>query len=525
MTTTTIGHSQLKASYTVLRGSERQLIQHSRHIGAVPSNEIIKVSVYLRNPASDELKNTIQQQIADGEQGNCVSHLNRSDYIQRHGADPSDMAKVTAFANEYQLTIIDKHIASRRVILSGTATQLCDAFGTRLSRYERNGKVFRGRESTLQIPEELNGIIESVLGLDNRTQAHNHYRFTENASEDVAYSPQQVAQFYNFPHDVTGQDQCIALIELGGGYQITDLGTTAARVKFVSVDGSTNAPNGDSNGSDSEVELDIEIACAIAPGATIAVYIASSADDRSFVDALNAAIHDTINKPSVISISWGGPEDSWSDQARNTMDQALQAATVLGITVCVASGDSGSSDGEDDGQKHVDFPASDPYVLACGGTRVEATNGKITSEVAWDGATGSTGGGFSTKFDAPVWQVALLPPAQAGAHLGRGVPDIAGNADPSTGYIVRINGQNTSVGGTSAVAPLWAGLIALINQHKGHNMGFLNPLLYKDATNLWLRGALQDIQQGNNGLCQTSKGWDPCTGLGTPNGTILSTLL
>jgi len=154
--------------------------------------------------------------------------------------------------------------------------------------------------------------------------------------------------------------------------------------------------------------LDIEVVGAIAPQATIAVYFAPNTD-AGFLDAVTTAIHDTANKPSVISISWGGPESSWTQQALTAFDSAFEAAAAVGITVCVASGDNGSSDGVADGADHVDFPASSPHALACGGTSLQVSGNAITVESVWnDGAQGgSGGGGVSASFALPPWQAGL----------------------------------------------------------------------------------------------------------------------
>jgi kumamolisin len=262
---------------------------------------------------------------------------------------------------------------------------------------------------------------------------------------------------------------------------------------------------------------------AIAPQANIVVYFAPNTD-AGFLDAITTAIHDTTHKPSVISISWGGPESSWTAQAMTAMDDAFQAAATMGITVCVASGDNGSSDGVTDGGDHVDFPASSPFALACGGTSLTASGASITSEVVWnDGAnSGASGGGVSNFFALPTWQAglnAVSNQGQSAALSKRGVPDVAGNADPQTGYDVRIDGTNTVIGGTSAVAPLWAALIARINQLSGKPGGYLNPSLYQN------RQALRDITSGNNGDYDAAAGWDACTGLGSPNGAALAGIL
>jgi kumamolisin len=265
--------------------------------------------------------------------------------------------------------------------------------------------------------------------------------------------------------------------------------------------------------------LDIEVVGAIAPQAHVAVYFSPNTD-AGFLDAITTAIHDTTNKPSVISISWGGPESSWTSQAMTAMDSAFQAAAAMGITICVAAGDGGSSDGVAGGGDHVDFPASSPFALACGGTRITAQGSTITQEVVWnDGANGgATGGGISTQFTAPAWQQnleAVNVSGQDTALAMRGVPDVAGNADPESGYKVRIDGTDTVIGGTSAVAPLWAALIARINQTSGKAAGYVSPLLYASPT------AFRDILAGNNGDFTAAVGWDACTGLGSPDGTKL----
>ncbi|HEY0341306.1 MAG TPA: S53 family peptidase, partial [Steroidobacteraceae bacterium] len=323
--------------------------------------------------------------------------------------------------------------------------------------------------------------------------------------------------------EATGQGECVGIIELGGGFTQSDLQTYFAKLEVpdptvvaVPVDGGKNAPTGDANGPDGEVMLDIEVIGALAPAAKIAVYFAPNTD-AGFLDAITTAIHDTTHKPSVISISWGSAESTWTEQSMTAMDDAFQAAATLGVTVCVASGDNGSSDGATDDEDHVDFPASSPYALACGGTSLKASKSAITSEVVWNDGTqgGAGGGGVSSFFPAPSWQAGLQATATDGTTTrltNRGVPDIAGDADPDTGYDVRIDGTDTVIGGTSAVAPLWSGLLARINQLAGQPVGLVHPLLYQNPQ------ALRDITQGNNGDFAASKGWDACTGLGSPNG-------
>jgi kumamolisin len=336
-----------------------------------------------------------------------------------------------------------------------------------------------------------------------------------------------VAQAYQFPATASGAGQTIGIIELGGGYRQTDLtayfntlGIAAPAMTAVSVDGGKNAPSKPSS-ADTEVMLDIEVAGSVAPGANIAVYFSPNTD-KGFIDAITTAIHDTTNKPGVISISWGGPESSWTQQSMAALDAACQSASALGITITVAAGDNGSSDGATG--NNVDFPASSPHVLSCGGTTLDANGATIVSEVVWNelaNGEGATGGGVSNVFALPSWQANFNVPAASTSSGGRGVPDVAGDADPTTGYTVRVDGQNTVVGGTSAVAPLWAGLVAVANQQLGTQVGFIQPAIYAAKA----ASAFTDITQGNNGAFSAGPGWDACTGLGSPIAGTLIPLL
>ncbi|MGA7934233.1 MAG: S53 family peptidase, partial [Kovacikia sp.] len=398
-------------------------------------------------------------------------------------------------------------------------------------RYEYEGGTYRGRIGSLYIPTELVPIVEGVFGLDDRPQAQPAVQLVEptndTASESIktSYTPLQVANLYNFPTLVDGAGQSIGIIELGGGYLDSDLsayfpqfGIPTPQVSIVSVDGGRNDP-GSNLRDDGEVTLDIEIAGAVAPGAHIIVYFAPN-NSRGFIDAVTTAIHDISHKPSVISISWGGPEFiNWTQEQMQLMDQKFQDAAALGITVCCITHDKSSSDGVSDGKAHVDFPGSSPHALACGGTRLESSGGTITSEVAWNSGNGvATGGGVSDVFDLPNWQVGAGVPLSInpGERIGRGVPDVAGNADPNTGYKIRLRGQTYILGGTSAVAPLLTGLIALINQQLEEPVGYLNPLLYQQMP--VEADVVNDTTSGNNGGYQARQGWDACTGLGSPNG-------
>jgi kumamolisin len=349
-----------------------------------------------------------------------------------------------------------------------------------------------------------------------------------------------VAQLYNFPTGLDGAGQCIGILEFGGGFSTDDLNTyfqqlslSTPSVTAVSVDGVTNQPAPGQDSPDTEVMLDIEMSGALAPGAKIAVYF-SNFTEQGWVDAITTAVHDDVNKPSVLSVSWGYPEGQliWSAAAIQAVNEAFQAAAAMGVTVCCATGDDGSRDQVDDGLAHCDFPCTSAYVLACGGTTLQSSGTSITSETVWnDGPNGgATGGGISDSIDLPTWQAnAHVPPSvNPGGRIGRGVPDVAANADPETGYQILADGEQGVVGGTSAAAPLWAGLIALVNQKLGTPVGFLNPLLYSQLAGA---DALNDITTGNNDITgeiggySAGPGWDPCTGFGSPNGNAIGNAL
>ncbi|HWF07965.1 MAG TPA: S53 family peptidase [Bryobacteraceae bacterium] len=505
-----------------IAGSDKAPLANAQLKGPAPADETVSATIVLRR-RSDHPAIALDS-------GSYQPHV-REDYGITHGADPNDLEAIEAFAHEHHLTVSDRDAARRSIVVTGTAEAMQQAFGTQLQQHNVNGATYRTRTGTLSVPTAVHPAILAVLGLDNRPIAKPHFRRGKKAVPAAApagtFTPPQLSKIYNFPTAVTGAGQTIAIIELGGGYRTADLKSYFSSLKIkepkisaVSVDGGVNKPGGDADG---EVMLDIEVAGAIAPGAAIAVYFAPNTD-QGFHDAISKAAHDTARKPSVISISWGGPEDSWSQQARDAMNAALQDAAAMGVTVTVAAGDDGSTDGVTDGKQHVDFPASSPFSLACGGTKLTDSGTKIPSEQVWNELTkneGSTGGGVSTFFPLPDYQKnAGVPKNVDTSFVGRGVPDICGDADPETGYLIRVDGQTEVIGGTSAVAPLWAALAALLNQQLGKPIGFVNPKLYALPA-----ASFFDVVTGNNGAYKAGPKWDACTGLGSPNGTAIASAL
>jgi len=517
-----------------LKGSARAALPGGRDVGPADPNQQIEVTVFLRRgskparfPSLTEMGARLPHQ---------RKYLTREEFARVHGASAADLKKIRSFAAQHDLKVVSEDRASRIVKLSGTVQAFNVAFGVALRRYEHSSGAYRCRTGSLTIPAALESIVEGVFGLDNRPQAKAHFRLRKKKpavhaqAAAVSYSPLQVAQAYAFPSGATGAGQCIGIIELGGGYSAADLdsffgnlGISTPKVTAVSVDGAANSPTGDPSGPDGEVELDIEVAGAVAPAAQIAVYFAPNTD-QGFIDAVTTAAHDATRKPSIISISWGGPEDSWTEQSRNALNSACQDASTMGTTILAASGDDGASDGSTNGAPTVDFPAASPFVVGCGGTKLTISGTAVGSEQAWNELSaneGATGGGVSEIFALPNYQQTAKVPKAPNGFVGRGVPDVSGDADPETGYNVVVDGQQTVIGGTSAVAPLWAGLLARINQSLGTNVGFVNPLLYSAK----VEPTFHDITSGNNGDYSAGPGWDACTGLGSPNGAALMTAL
>jgi kumamolisin len=504
-----------------VEGSERAAFAGAREVGPADPNERIRVSVYVRpGRPLDPVEGA----------GATGRHLSREEFAQTFGADPDELAEVQRFAVDHRLTVDDVDRARRVVVLSGPVGAMQEAFGVTLARYEYENGSYRGREGAISVPASLGDIVVGVLGLDSRPAAQPHVRIAPDAVEPRAdggpYSPVEVAIAYDFPDDGDGTGQCVAIIELGGGYQDNDLqtffrnnGISEPTIVSVGVESATNSPGA---AADVEVALDIEVVGAVAPGARIAVYFAPNTD-QGFLDAITTAAHDAVNAPSVMSISWGSAESNWSGQSMTAFDQAFHAAALMGVTVCCASGDSGSGDGVAGGLAHADFPASSPNVLGCGGTTLSSSAGAITNEVVWMNAIGATGGGISDVFDVPSYQSAAGVPPSANPgnppRVGRGVPDVAGDADPETGYNIVVGGNTRTIGGTSAVAPLWSGLVARINSAKKAPSGFINAALYASPT------AARDISTGTNGDYTAGQGWDPCTGLGSPEGKLVEQAL
>jgi kumamolisin len=528
----------------------RRALPHALEVGAVDPEEEIDITVYIRrNPKAGALPPVDYVTPALPRQRNYEATS------AAFSAEPQDLATMEAFAKARGLEVLVASVVKRSIVLRGTAAALMDTFKVNLRLYEYPLGRFRGRVGAVCVPSELDGIVEAVFGFDNRRAGRSYLRRPVDLDRvgltqagRNGYFPPQVAQLYNYPPGTDGAGQCIGIFAFNdvhhGGYCLEALRAYFTRLQIpmpsitdVVVSGAGNDPGddgplGDQSGDSSgEIMLDIQVAASIAPGARIAVYF-TEFTERGWVDAIHAAVTDTNNSPTVLSISYGNPEDvsgtAWTRAAIVKVNEAFRIAAAKGITICCASGDQGSADIDFSTRRvHVDFPASSPFVLACGGTRLESFSGVVTRETVWNnglderGGLSAGGGGISKVFPLPAYQnsVGVPPSFDSLHHLGRGVPDVSGLADPETPVvIIRLNGMSFArVGGTSVTAPLWAALIARINQALGTRVGFLNPVLYSRFP----AGVLRDIVQGTNGSYAALPGWDACTGLGSPDGGLL----
>ena len=523
-------------------GSERLYSCDAATVGKPQPDEQVELAVYVRRPAM-ELELRTPERLEEQGQGRR-RHLTHEEFAHGLGAAEADMDVVAAFAREHGLQVAATDGAKGVVKIAGTARSIMDAFGVEFVTVERGGRKFRSYKGSVRVTVALRDVITEVAGLDNHPIAREPVaprlgtRDEPQPGEIASYSAPEVAAIYGFPADADGNGQCLGIIELGAGYFESDLDAYFAELGVAKPEIVAIGPNdpgtwvSPSHGY-GEVLMDIEVAASIVPKAKIVVYFARENSQKGFMEVLQDAIHDPLHRPQVISVSWGESETEWTGSAAQQMRRIIAEGALLGVTVCVASGDNGALDGLPAGKLSVDFPAAVPEALACGGTQLVAKEGRIEREITWNDRAWklASGGGVSIHFPLPDYQkkagVPRLPAEGAfgkrkAGFAGRGVPDVSGNADPLTGYRLYILGKWCVDGGTSAVAPLWAALIIKLSQALGHRIGSMHGLLYGPGG----VPVCRDVTEGNNGFYSAKPGWDCCTGLGSPNGTgLLQALL
>jgi len=544
-------HNSLPENYSNLKGSHRSPRNGAKLVGPADPNEPVAVTIRVRrNPAAPPVPDMeYWTKVAPGTR----HFISRDDFAHTYGSSQEDMDKVTAFAKANKLTIKEVSGGRRTVEVKGTVDQMSKAFAVKLGMYKTADQTYRGRENEVNLPNNLAGIVEGVFGLDNRQMARRHTPETLVApapqggpAQASGINPVQIAALHNFPPMPNAFTQTIAVLEFSDstigtcGYSSTDIssyfttnlgigpGYVTPALTTVLVDGATTSTGG--TNADAEVALDIETAGAVAQGAKIVAYFAPFTE-KGWVDAITTIVHDTTNAPSVLSISWAWTELeslgglAWTQAAIDAVSTTFQEAAFMGMTVFAASGDNGSNCQISDGKAHVYYPASDPWITSCGGTSISNISGSTFTETTWND-NGVTGGGISDVFPLPIWQTEAKVPVSVNAdkRQGRGIPDIAGYAN---GYFIVLQGATSSGWwGTSEAAPLYAGLMAVINAHLGQNAGYLNPTLYALAEAPG-QTVFRDINDGGSNAVapapgyKSGPGWDACTGWGAVNGNAL----
>ena len=527
----------------IVKDSQRASPQGARKVGDVDRAEMMEVTVTLRGPklpTADELG---------------ARTFSTKSFSARFGASPRDVDKVSQVLRELGLKIVGVSPYTRSMRVSGSIAAMEAVFHPDLAMYKtKDQPSFRDREGTYKVPASLHGIITAVLGFGERRVAQRKPARVKKkvAHPNSPFTPADIESHYHFPPgDAAGQT--IAIAEFGGGYFTSDLtdycrkfNRPVPKVKTVSIDKvpirnraqiarlPVNAKSELDNTG--EVMMDVQIVAGLCPAAKLSVYFAKDSQ-KGWVDLLDQVIRE---KPAALSISWGAAEDSsgWSKAARNALNDRLNVAAALGITVACAAGDDGSGDMQNTKGAHVDFPSSSPFVLAVGGTMITRKDKKFTEQV-WrvgkgrrvNGRGGATGGGVSMLYERPKWQDVSIKSVNKKSIDGRVVPDITALAGPPM-YDLVFDGDDDFGGGTSASAPVLAALIARIYAllPKKKRRRFLTPLLYRKSPQGTPMGHLvcRDITIGHNTSIpfpgrgyKATKGFDAVSGWGTPIGKSL----
>jgi len=517
-----------------LAGSCRTEPIGATYVGEVDPDERIVITVYLKRRTPDRY-----QPGSAGDLARLSKPVTRRALAAERKLTHARAAnRIKRLAARFHVTLCGFDLSQRIVVLEATARQMTEILGATLRIYDDGSARFRARVGILMVPKEIAPWTRAILGFDQRPIARPVPRLRPlveagaGAGAGAGLWPTEVAALYRIPLDHDVSNICAGIIALGGGYLATDLAKALAamgREPPTIIDQSVQTPttagspapvNGNHFGggsvADEEIALDLQILASLLPKARIVVYFAGNTI-QSLVGAINQAIFDDVNRPQVLSVSWGSAEMFWSPSARDAMQAVLADAKRLKVTVLFAAGDQLATGGLQDGKTHVWFPSSSPYALGCGGTQPANGSAGAGEEVVWNDGSSGTGGGVSDFYPVPAYQSALtLPPSVNDGKTRRGVPDVAAAAAATPGYRIVLNGAEMVKDGTSAATPLWAGLIAIANAVRGEPLGFVNSALYSNPA------AFRQIDRGDNRVggkgYQAGPGWNACTGLGVPKG-------
>jgi kumamolisin len=505
--------SQVRPRSVELRGSTRDAPEGAAVVGEIDRDVPLSVTVHFRRrtpppppPGSaDDLARLMRPMTR-----HALERLRAHTHARA-------AARIAAFARAHGITVRDIDLGGRRMVLEAPAGLLLEMFGAEARIYNDGERTFQARTGVLRIPCEIAPWTRAVVGFDQRP-------LLRGAAGDAANGlwPTEVAALYGISLDRDVTRMCAGVIAMGGGYLATDLaaaltgmGRRPPNVIEQAVGGVTNQFGGGSS-ADEEIALDLQVLAGLLPGARIVVYFTGNTAE-ALANAIDQAVRDDVNRPQVLSISWGSPEFFWTAPRLEVVSATLSDAARLGVSVVTAAGDQLATSGMADGKAHVWFPASSPYVLGCGGTAVTLTRSGIASETVWKEGGIGTGGGISDNYPVPDFQLGMsLPPSFNDGHMGRGVPDVAALAAGSPGYRIVVGGIEMAKDGTSAATPLWAALLTIANSERATPLGLVAPQLYR-APALMRSITIGDNRQGKIGYA-AGAGWNACTGLGVPRG-------
>jgi kumamolisin len=519
-----------------------------RRTGVAPPGETVTVSVLL-NPTNPQALREAARAVSDPESSGYGGFLTSNDLRKLVAPGYQDLDAVLAWLADAGLTVEETTGARMVVKARGTMEQVARAFDVPFGTYAfPRAVVPTGRrcfacERNPSIPAALAPVVRGVAGLNDLPAARRRppllapkrSRVPRRGRDDTrgpggGFTPVTIRKAY----DVTqagGGGERVAILEFGGGFSADDFDTFCTNyslpggaVHEVSVSDAANDYLGKTRDADVEVALDMDWVRASAPEAEIDMYWVPNRD-TGWVDFLSTLLDapETL-RPSIVSISWGMPEDGFSTSRRyDQTRQLFLACALLGITFVCAAGDAGAADEMPDspgfdGQRHVDFPSVVPEVTAVGGTKLLPLARGFSERVWNDGLKGgATGGGFSRFIAVPDWQKGALDGRRG--VTGRGVPDVAAVASPDPGLSIFVRKRWGAAGGTSVATPIWAGFLAQVNSARAAagkpRLGAANAALYAAGS-----APFRDVTAGDNSYggvagFSATKGWDPATGLGS----------
>jgi kumamolisin len=512
---------------TIRKSVKRQV--EKRHspggMELLPPDELVTLTFYLRHRQPVRRRPGSAIDLAE-----LAKRVTREDLAaERKRILKRPIEQLRRFAKQQRMRLLAVDIAARCVTLAAKASVVERVFATKLKASDHAGVRRHHPGGKVRMPDQLARIVHTVVGLDTRPPRGEGLRNHAVAAGGNGLRPSEMARLYGLTTPGRGAGQCIAIIEPAGGYDRQDVKKACdamhvpmPQIDEINVGAGHNAPGVDAR-ADEEVALDIQVVAGVAPQASIVVYF-TELNEPGLVAGLCRAVHGPEH-PNVIVITWGEPEVFWPKEARVALDVVLQDAFRLGITVLATAGDDLARERMDGGKVYVNYPASSPYVLGCGGTQIQLDPSQtaIADEVVWnDLGRRGTGGGVSEIYGVPAFQTgAHLPGSLNDGKPGRGVPDVAAAAAQLNGYRIFLKGAEVVLSGTSAVAPLWGAFVALLNEQRGASLGFLNDRLYQSP------GLLKVITSGDNidaesGLGYAAgDGWSACTGLGSPKGPAI----